>query len=429
MVWFDKKKKEMRRFISIFKPFNKSERDEVKNYQLPELLFLGLIFVTFFYNKLAPIFIVAFMVSLIFYKSRRQLNWRANHFFKSPMGWMCIFFVMHIIGLVWTENYAFAWSDIGMKLSFLLFPVIFFTFKIKINFQTFIQFFIASMVIIVSILLIHAAFKSIYYPEDNHWAYFFESEFTGRMHRSYFATYTAITSVFSLLIFMKNGKKKFYLFSFILMTVATVLTISKAGILILILCLLLVFIHRMIQLKKWIFLALGSVSIIVGIILLVSLSERVSSRFMMISKAISEIKLRDNPDSESNEARLIMWNTSIQLIKGYPILGAGTGDVKDALIAKNIEIGNTGVAEKKLNAHNQYLNTWVQIGVFGFVSLLMIFTFIFYIAKKEKNMYLFYFGLILFLSLLTESFLETQAGIIPFGLLSFAILSTRVQID
>jgi len=213
------------------------------------------------------------------------------------------------------------------------------------------------------------------------------------------------------------------------MTIATVLTISKAGILILILCLLIVFIHKMIQLKKWIFLAFGSVSIIVGITLLVSLSERVSSRFTMISKAINEVKLYDNPDSESNEARLIMWNTSIQLIKRSPILGAGTGDVKDVLIAKNIEMGNTGVADKKLNAHNQYLNTWVQLGVFGLISLLMFFTTLFYLAKKEKNMYLFYFGLILFLSLLTESFLETQAGIIPVGLLSFALLSTRPQVD
>jgi O-antigen ligase len=316
-----------------------------------------------------------------------------------------------------------------MKLSFLLFPIIFFTFKTKIKFQTVIQFFITSMVIIVSILLIHAAFKSIYYPEDNHWAYFFESEFTGRMHRSYFATYTAIASVFSLLVFMKNRKKNFYLFAFFLMTIATVLTISKAGILILNLCLLIVFIHKMIQLKKWIFLAFGSVSIIVGITLLVSLSERVSSRFTMISKAINEVKLYHNPDSESNEARLIMWNTSIQLIKGHPILGFGTGDVKDVLIAKNIEMGNTGVAEKKLNAHNQYLNTWVQLGVFGLISLLMFFATVFYLAKKEKNMYLFYFGLILFLSLLTESFLETQAGIIPVGLLSFALLSTRPQVD
>lgn len=414
----------MKRFRSIFKPFDQSDLLEVKNYQLPEYLFLGLIFITFFFNKLAPLFIVAFIISLILYKSRWHSKWIIGAFFKNPMGWLCIFFSFHIVGLLWTENQSFAWSDIGMKLSFLIFPIVFFTFRIRIKFFDFIRYFVTSMVIIVIILLLYAAFKSVYYPEDNHWAYFFESEFTASMHRSYFATYTALSSIFALIIFIINKQRKFYLFAAFLLAIATVLTISKAGILILIFCLLLVFIQQMIRLKKWLYLTAGSIAIVGGIVLLLGLSDRVSSRFTEIVKAVREIKLKGNSGSESNEARLIMWNTSIELIKENPVIGAGTGDVKDVLIAKNIEMGNTGVAQKKLNAHNQYLNSWVQIGIFGLLPLLMIFVSIFYYAKKEKNDFIFYFGLILFLSMLAESFLETQAGIIPFSLLSFALLST-----
>ncbi len=136
------------------------------------------------------------------------------------------------------------------------------------------------------------------------------------------------------------------------------------------------------------------------------------------------MKSSGNSDVESNAARIIMWSTSVKVIQSNWLLGTGTGDVKDVLIAKNVELGNIEVAEKKLNSHNQYLNSWVQLGVFGFVFLFGIFISSFGTAIRNGSLPVTLMTLAFVITMLFESFVETQGGIIPFCLL-MAVLNQR----
>lgn len=102
------------------------------------------------------------------------------------------------------------------------------------------------------------------------------------------------------------------------------------------------------------------------------------------------------------------------------LLGVGTGDVKDELKKQNLKSGYTGVAALNMNAHHQFLNTHAAIGLFGLISLALSFFTAFYMGIRQQVILLPILVTILFLSLLTESFFETQAGIIPGAfLLSF----------
>lgn len=131
----------------------------------------------------------------------------------------------------------------------------------------------------------------------------------------------------------------------------------------------------------------------------------------------TSVQTINNPTVESSASRAIMWSTSVKLIKENPILGVGTGDVSDELDKKNLELGNTGVAKSSFNSHNQYLNTGVQLGCIGMISLLMVFIMSFRQAYRAGKFELFILSILLFATLLFESFLETQAGIIPVTLL------------
>ena len=395
-----------------------------KNWNIPDYLFLLLCFILFFYNKLAPVFLVLFIVSSLFYKDRLQFSWKKIISLKNPLLWMSIFFILHIVGLFWTENTSFAQMDIGMKASFILFPLLTIFIKTKVKFERFIDVFVFGLVLTVLFLIGNAIFKSIYYEEDNHWAYFFESEFSAFMHRSYFATYAALGAIFSMIrgLAATTKKSRYFFYAFVL-SVGTFFTISKAGIIILALSLVILTIHHLAKNGKVKLMVFTAVLISIFLFISLQFDNRITSRFKMMLTANKEVKLYGNPTSESNEARLIMWNTSWNIIKENPILGVGTGDVKDVLIQRNTEYGNTDVATKKLNSHNQFLNSWVQIGILGFLAIVLMFSTLFYQAYKRKNTYLFYFGLVIFISLLVESFFETQAGIIPFCFMTYALLT------
>jgi O-antigen ligase len=103
----------------------------------------------------------------------------------------------------------------------------------------------------------------------------------------------------------------------------------------------------------------------------------------------------------------------------------GTGDVRDALDQRNEELGNLGVVEHSLNSHNQYLNTGVQLGLVGLLPMFFAFLTSFAIAIRKRNLILFITTSTFVLTMLFESFLETQAGLIPVTLF-LLLLSLKV---
>ncbi|MBL4734406.1 MAG: O-antigen ligase family protein, partial [Flavobacteriales bacterium] len=103
---------------------------------------------------------------------------------------------------------------------------------------------------------------------------------------------------------------------------------------------------------------------------------------------------------------------AVGLIGDNWIFGVGTGDVKDELIARYAENGLTGIVEKRLNAHNQFLQSFAALGIFGFLSLLIALLAAAIYAIKRKNLVYFMFVIIIIVNALTESILEVQAGIV-----------------
>ncbi|MFN6037500.1 MAG: O-antigen ligase family protein [Bacteroidota bacterium] len=113
--------------------------------------------------------------------------------------------------------------------------------------------------------------------------------------------------------------------------------------------------------------------------------------------------------------RAIYWKTAIDIIKSSPIFGAGTGDIQKEF-EKRYSQGN--VLEKKEDmrrSHNQYLEIWASLGIFGLILLVIISTNTIFNWKKYHPLSL-PISLILVLSMLTEDTLETQAGVSMYAL-------------
>jgi O-antigen ligase len=69
-------------------------------------------------------------------------------------------------------------------------------------------------------------------------------------------------------------------------------------------------------------------------------------------------------------------------------------------------------SEQRLNAHNQYLQTTVALGVIGLLVLILILLLPALQAYRQNNFPYFVFLVLLGFNLLFESMLETQAGVV-----------------
>jgi O-antigen ligase len=90
----------------------------------------------------------------------------------------------------------------------------------------------------------------------------------------------------------------------------------------------------------------------------------------------------------------------------------GTGDVKDHLLEKYREKQLYNALGLELNAHNQYLQTMLALGIIGLLILLLnIVLPALYGMEMKHYLYLIFLILVAF-NFLFESMLETQAGVV-----------------
>ena len=248
-------------------------------------------------------------------------------------------------------------------------------------------------------------------------------------HPSYFSMYLNLCIII-ILSRVFNTKKKsstiktiltiillVYLFVFV------ILLTSRSGLIGLIMVYLTTIIYLIIYKRK----------ILISIVILLSIAlvsfysynffSYMSSRLKATKKEIST-KKDDKKSSYSNKnTRLLTWESAIDIIKEHPIVGVGTGDARDELTKKYNEKDILPIFKKYFNAHNQFLQTFLSIGVIGFILLLLTIVFPFLQSIKNRDLVLFVFTLLIILNFAVESMLEVQAGVVFYSF--FGILLTQ----
>lgn len=141
----------------------------------------------------------------------------------------------------------------------------------------------------------------------------------------------------------------------------------------------------------------------------------VKRRTFLILWEINNYLKGGNPTDHSVTQRFEFFKAGYHIFKNNFWFGVGTGDVKKAY-ENYYENSNTQLSkEKQLRAHNQYLTFYLTFGIFlgSCVILALILPLI--IKRKEIGLIVVVFMLIVFLSMLAEDTLETQAGVTFFA--------------
>ena len=99
-----------------------------------------------------------------------------------------------------------------------------------------------------------------------------------------------------------------------------------------------------------------------------------------------------NEKDPSINTRLLIWDTTIQMIKDNPYFGLGIGGFKKYYLKYQADILNKNpyyikYAGKAAETHNEYLQIWAEMGIVGLISFLfiifLIFRKIYYFIKNK----------------------------------------------
>jgi 5S rRNA maturation endonuclease (ribonuclease M5) len=112
--------------------------------------------------------------------------------------------------------------------------------------------------------------------------------------------------------------------------------------------------------------------------------------------------------------RIELWKHSVHLIKKHPLLGVGTGDVKDAFAAE-LELAKSPLMGTNMRSHNQYFTFLIAFGIVGLLFILFSMVYPPVALRTMKNSLFLVFFCIIIISMFTEDALEPQDGVTFFS--------------
>lgn len=198
-----------------------------------DALLLGMLFLLLPAIKWIPFAIGVLFVTVVFQSVKKGGPSAQEKTRWMTLGWLSvIFFFMHVLGVLWSEDQASAWDNIERKLTLLALPVIAYLGEFKVTRKEVKLFYITGLWFASLLLFGYATWRFILSDEPNRIRFFLESEFSFFMHRSYLATYFSL----GLLLVVWDyflGRRAESLASIALFLITIVLSGSKSGFLVL----------------------------------------------------------------------------------------------------------------------------------------------------------------------------------------------------
>ena len=344
-------------------------------------------------------------------------TWFSNRkAFTNPLFLLLIsFYVLHVLGMIHTEQVIQGYSELETKFSLLYFPLLFFSFPIKnrIELDTLLKVFIGGCLVASLYSLILGGYY-FYLNTETFYTCLCHS-YLGKyleFHPTYFGIYISF-ALFSLqYFFMKNIEA----YSSIQKIGHWVLSIWFFVFVMLLASRIIVYAMSFIFVVSFFCFMMGRKDYIKGIaasLLVIFMLGYTIKEFPCIGKRANKEIIISGKDNRN--ARIILWTSALEIIKKHPLVGVGTGDAQDELrkefVKENYVIG----LKSNHDAHNQYLHSAVLVGILGGILVITMLCVPFFMAfQKQDYLYLILLAL-LGISFLTESILEVQRGTLFYG--------------
>lgn len=365
------------------------------------------------WQKAHPLLIIVLFLLACVYQFFSKINHRPNfHIFylSAPL-------VALLIGLFYSSEIDSGQNEIVRKLALFAFPLIV-LFRIsnvwrenlKIVFQTFV------IGCFVGVLLSYfTAFSDFLIKLDVNQMFYTRLSFN--VHTTFFAMYLFVGMV--LLWFKRDLFNPFYRNTFlVIFFVASLMLLSRAGILVLLISSFFAFIGLAIKQswsrKTWLITSVSALFSLVLIFQLPTIKNRVVKPLKVLTSG------KSNGES-STDLRVATWTSAIKLIKERPLLGYGAGETSNKIQEQNKKDGKEFLVQRGLNnAHNQYLNDLVSTGFLGLIAILIVIFYPLLKFKRRLTKPFMFFQFMFAFNLMFDSILNSQSGVVFYSF--FAVL-------
>lgn len=332
-----------------------------------------------------------------------------------------LLYLLHLLSIFYTEYSSEGWNDLRLKISLLLLPFFMSTVQFIYNEQRIfiLKFFAVLMMLMALTDLIHSFLE--YLASGNQDTFYYSNlpyVLTNKVHYvAWYYSFAIFISIYHLISSQSN--RTLWFLGLLILLLSLILLSSRAFILAFIVVFILSFL-KWFKTNKLSRLMWAKVSSI-AVLFLLSLVFIPSINLRLIDTVAELQKILGYDTPKQTNPRVFIWRYGADLIVKNSIFGLGVGDAKEEL---NIALEscdamfwngehNVPIQNKNYNFHNQFMQTWAEVGIFGFLILMFIMIYPF-LLKNSHPLFLIFIGLT-FIGCLTESMFERQAGVVLFA--------------
>ena len=329
---------------------------------------------------------------------------------------LSLFYLLHLLGMAWTQDTDFGLFDLQVKASLVLLPLAVSAWRDGDAFRKAMMAMTAGLVLAFCMGLFFAAQCLLEHGWIECWT---QSYLSPLVHPSYQAWY----AVWALGWWALDGSgaeadgrsRAFRSVAMVILLLYAIMLASKAGLITLLVLGVLIAVRTR---STWTWKVGGPVLaglVATGLFLGPTMWHRVrEARDAIIEWRVAGIDATAKEPGGSSE-RLITWSCSAECLKSAPY-GAGTGDIKHALFACYDAHDAIFARERQLNSHSQFLQGGVALGWPGLLAALALALVPLWLSIRDQRTDLLLFALLFLVNAAVESVLEVQGGVVFFGL-------------
>jgi O-antigen ligase len=341
---------------------------------------------------------------------KKRLFLKTNPYFLA----LPLLFLVYGLGLLYTENLTYGFQKIETRLSLFILPIVLPTLihaHWQKNKEKYAMWFIGAATLGSLICIVRGL--TFCFQEQSAWEsgtlyaipvgynYVFSSHLTGFiMHPGYYAVFVLMAIFMLINLWLSNRKKFLNIWSVLVLLVLITLVFlsyAKAALLVLLVLCGILGVQVAVRFKKLIYLLYSGLLAIFVLIIFYFFVPNTQERIQAIIDVQNESTL-DPTSTESTQARVHAWMAAKATMSKSPWIGFGT--------ALSVE----------LNAHNEYFQTGLALGLMGILFLIAPMLWSVLRAVRTKNFMLGSWAIAAILVFLFESYLNTLAGALFFSL-------------
>ena len=386
----------------------------VFQFTILEIMLFFAIFTMPFGFNLNSLAVIFFCIAGAFQNSwlDKKAQLRTNLLWILPV---CLFFIF-LASIIWDPNGVDALKALEKRTSFLFLPVVIASLQ-RLNKDVLKTAFFVFVVSVFIVCLCCIVRSTSNYLITKDYRIFFYQYLSQQMHLN--AIYLSLYCAFCLYIiifysFIKPGSLKFLKPIF-----AIILCLFFGSFILLLSSKTIILISLFTIIGSVLFLSYRKHQLLKGvlfILLIVGAGGLIIWNAPYIKWRIQVTLPKKYEGSDDNQnglaVRQKLWETSSNLIKKKPIIGYGVKYANERLVEEFNKNDFQIAVENRYNSHNTYLQVLLNLGILGFIPLLILLLGALALAWKRKDyLFLMFISTIVLLGI-TEAIFEGQRGIV-----------------